>query len=233
MHKYKVATLLASIAAVSALGIGGAYALTVPTNSVGTPQLKNGAVTSSKVKDGSLLASDFKHGQLPAGPRGPAGPQGPVGPQGATGQQGPQGDRGPAGPQGPQGDRGPAGPPARSVVSSQINNGDLILTYSDGTVQDAGPARGPQGPQGPAGVASTSIATTLFATPGGQFATGIATCPPSAPHVLGGGYDADHSVQQFFNVMQDHPTDAGNGWVVEMRSGASGPFVTKVWAICA
>lgn len=65
---------------------GGAYALTIPSHSVGAKQLrknavinsriKNGAVTSSKVKDRSLLAKDFKARQLPAGPRGPQGPKG-------------------------------------------------------------------------------------------------------------------------------------------------------------
>src|SRR5687768_6963382 len=62
-----------------ALG-GGAYALTIPNNSVGSRQLKKNAVTtakikrsavtSAKVKNGSLLARDFKPGQLPAGPTG-------------------------------------------------------------------------------------------------------------------------------------------------------------------
>jgi hypothetical protein len=73
---------------------GGAYAaLNLPTDSVGTPQLRAAAVTgaklhanavsSSKVKNHSLLADDFKAGQLPAGPQGPkgdAGPRGPAGP---------------------------------------------------------------------------------------------------------------------------------------------------------
>jgi hypothetical protein len=48
----------------------------LPRGSVGTEQLKDGAVTAAKVKDGSLVARDFKQHQLP---RGPAGPQGPPG----------------------------------------------------------------------------------------------------------------------------------------------------------
>jgi hypothetical protein len=69
-----------SIAAVSQL---------VPRNSVGTPQLKNNAVTSAKVKNRSLLRADFKAGQIPAGPTGPAGAQGPAGPAGPAGAAGP------------------------------------------------------------------------------------------------------------------------------------------------
>jgi hypothetical protein len=87
----------ALVIATFALGLvlgGTSYATVaaIPRNSVGTPQLKNGAVTakklaanavvSSRVKNGSLLRVDFAPGQLPAGPVGPQGPQGPVGPPG-------------------------------------------------------------------------------------------------------------------------------------------------------
>lgn len=59
---------------------GGAYAATrLPKNSVGTKQLKNGAVTGAKVKVGSLSASSFKEGQLPLGTIGPIGPKGEPG----------------------------------------------------------------------------------------------------------------------------------------------------------
>jgi hypothetical protein len=78
-------------------GTGYATALSVPKNSVGTAQLKNGAVTtkklaanavtSSQVKNSSLLRSDFKPGQLPAGPTGPQGPPGPAGSPGISGLQ--------------------------------------------------------------------------------------------------------------------------------------------------
>jgi hypothetical protein len=73
---------------------GTAYAASLPRNSVGTPQLRNNAVTSAKVKDHSLLSKDFKAGQLVRGPRGiqglqgPAGAAGPMGPPGARGADG-------------------------------------------------------------------------------------------------------------------------------------------------
>jgi hypothetical protein len=89
------AMIVACVALVVALG-GVSYAASVlPSNSVGTAQLKKGAVsgkklrkgavTSPKVKDGSLLANDFEAGQLPAGPRGPQGPQGLQGARGLPG----------------------------------------------------------------------------------------------------------------------------------------------------
>jgi hypothetical protein len=68
-----------------------------PPNSVGTAQLRNGAVTFPKIKNSaitsakvanfSLLARDFRRGQLPRGPQGPAGPTGAQGPTGTSGLQ--------------------------------------------------------------------------------------------------------------------------------------------------
>lgn len=93
--------LVAYLALFLALGGTSAYAAgALPKASVGTKQLKKGAVNSAKVKDGSLLSTDFATGQLPAGPQGPAGAQGPAGPQGERGLQGPQGATGEQGPSG-------------------------------------------------------------------------------------------------------------------------------------
>ena len=82
----------------------GGSAWAISANSVGSKQIKRGAVKkadlaanaidSKKVADGSLLAGDFAAGQLPAGERGvqgPGGTQGPQGLQGAVGATGPQG----------------------------------------------------------------------------------------------------------------------------------------------
>jgi hypothetical protein len=71
------ATVIASIALLLALGGTSIAAVTaLPRNSVGTAQLKAGAVTSAKVRNGSLLRADFRPGQLQAGPPGPQGPSG-------------------------------------------------------------------------------------------------------------------------------------------------------------
>jgi hypothetical protein len=99
-------TVIACLALAVALGGTGYAAIALPAGSVGTAQLKNDAVVSSKVKDGSLRARDFAAGSLPAGERGAAGPQGPQGPAGSAGPQGPAGPAGATGPQGPQGPPG-------------------------------------------------------------------------------------------------------------------------------
>jgi hypothetical protein len=76
---------MSTLAVFIALG-GTSYA--VARNSIGTAQLKNNAVTSTKVRNGSLkkgdLAADARIGQ-----RGPRGPQGPPGGSGAAAAQEP------------------------------------------------------------------------------------------------------------------------------------------------
>jgi hypothetical protein len=83
------ALVISCVALTVALG-GTSYAtvLQVPKNSVGTPQLKNSAVTTAKVKNRTLLRADFAPGQLAAGPAGPVGPAGPAGPSGPAGVSG-------------------------------------------------------------------------------------------------------------------------------------------------
>ena len=115
------AAVIATIALVVAVG-GSTYAATqLPRNSVGTAQIRNGAVNSAKVKTHSLLASDFKPGQLAKVFPTAVGPTGPQGPPGADGAQGPAGAMGPVGDtgaQGPPGAQGPAGPSYGISVSA-------------------------------------------------------------------------------------------------------------------
>jgi hypothetical protein len=99
----------ACVALATSLGGVGYAASVLPRNSVGTVQVRNDAIVSSKIKNRTLLARDFKAGQLPAGPPGPKGDRGERGPKGETGPQGPAGTRGPAGPAGPPGLRGVVG----------------------------------------------------------------------------------------------------------------------------
>ncbi len=54
------ANVVATLALFLAMGGGALAALRIPPNSIGTPQLKRGAVTGIKVKVGSLTATDIK-----------------------------------------------------------------------------------------------------------------------------------------------------------------------------
>jgi hypothetical protein len=88
------ALVISCLALLAAVGGTGYAAIKLPPGSVGTKQLKNGAVVASKVKPRSLLARNFKPGQLPRGPRGAQGLAGAAGPQGPGGPQGPAGQKG-------------------------------------------------------------------------------------------------------------------------------------------
>jgi hypothetical protein len=82
------------------IAIGGTSyaAVKLPRNSVGTAQLRKGAVTSSK------LARSVQSKLKKAGKPGPAGPKGDTG---AKGDAGVAGDTGATGARGPQGEPGP------------------------------------------------------------------------------------------------------------------------------
>lgn len=115
------ANVMSTISVFLLLGGGAAFAATkLAKNSVGTGQLKNGAVTAAKVKNGSLLASNFAAGQLPAGPQGPKGEIGREGREGEPGQRGVQGERGESGQNGEPGplvETLPSGKTLRGFVS--------------------------------------------------------------------------------------------------------------------
>lgn len=65
VRKPSPAMVVACIALLVALSGASYAAVTLPRNSVGTPQLKKNAVVSVKVRNGSLKALDFAAGQLP------------------------------------------------------------------------------------------------------------------------------------------------------------------------
>lgn len=77
------AMLVASVALLLAMGGTGVAASGLSVASVGSAQLRTGAVTnakiaadavtSAKVKNGSLSRADFAAGQVPSGPAGPPG----------------------------------------------------------------------------------------------------------------------------------------------------------------
>lgn len=89
------ANVMSTIGVLLALGGTSYAAIKLPSNSVGSAQIKasavrtselaSNAVTSTDVKDRSLLARDFALGQLPTGATGANGATGLTGPQGPAG----------------------------------------------------------------------------------------------------------------------------------------------------
>jgi hypothetical protein len=209
-------TVLALVALAVALGGTGYAATLLPAGSVGTAQLKNGAVISSKVKDGSLRAADFAPGELPAGAQGPQGPAGSAGPQGSAG---------PAGPQGPKGDTGASG--------SQGPQGLKGDTGASGT-------QGPQGPQGPSGGISslTYVARDFGPFPAHTQYPGEAACGSNL-HVVGGGVlthgqYAEQAVSRSYPSNGDGSHNEGTtGWAAAVDNLSSSTQSFTVYAICA
>lgn len=109
----RYANVTSTLALVVALGGTGAYAANtigstdirsgaVRSSDIGTGQVRSAdlatsAVTSAKVRNGTLSRLDFKAGELPAGIAGPAGPAGPAGLTGPTGNPGVAGPAGVSG----------------------------------------------------------------------------------------------------------------------------------------
>jgi hypothetical protein len=85
----------------------------------------------------------------PAGSEGPPGPLGPVGPRGPQGETGATGPAGPAGPAGadstapgPPGPQGTPGETGRGIQSAYCgDDGNWLVTYTDGTTSDGGKCR--------------------------------------------------------------------------------------------
>lgn len=126
VHAPSPATVVATIALLVALGGSGIAATQLARNSVGTPQLRDDAVTGAKVKARSLDATDFRAGALPrgerglrgeTGARGAAGAAGAAGRDGADGADGDDGARGLPGATGAQGPAGPATLPLARIAS--------------------------------------------------------------------------------------------------------------------
>jgi collagen triple helix repeat protein len=190
------ATALSMMALAITAG-GSAYAaVIVPASSVGSAQLRRGAVTTEKlansavssgaVAPASLVGADLA-GDALDGPRGLPGAPGSAGPIGIPGPDGPKGPRGPLGPAGLQGDPGPPGTP--------------------NTVK--GPT-GPSGPTGFAGNARYEVNQEQQSIFGEQDV--IARCFDGEP-LDGGPINVGPKVK----IIGSHPLppDQGSGWLVD------------------
>jgi hypothetical protein len=134
-RKPSPAIVISAVALIIAM-TGTAYAaISIPKNSVGTAQLRNGAVTKQKIAKNTLRALQ--------GARGPAGAPGPAGATGQTGPSGPPGQTGPAGTPGTPGATGPEGPTSGTSagVVETIPSDGFSPFGSSGTVTLSAPGK--------------------------------------------------------------------------------------------
>ena len=117
------ALVIACLALLIALGGTGYAAVVLPRNSVGTIQLKAGAVTSIKVKDRTLGLADFAAAER-------AKLKGDPGVAGAKGDKGDKGDTGDKGAQGLQGLQGIAGLSGYTIVQKSASSTTGLLGVS-------------------------------------------------------------------------------------------------------
>lgn len=110
------------------VSLGGvSYAVTqLPRNSVGSAQIRSGAVTSSDVRDRSLKLADLSAAAR-AGLTGAPGRNGVNGAPGPRGERGDAGTPGAAGAKGDKGDKGETGPGA-AFVTARRDAGDTLVT---------------------------------------------------------------------------------------------------------
>jgi Collagen triple helix repeat (20 copies) len=122
---------IAYLALFVALGGVSYAAVTLPSGSVGTKQLKRGAVTLKKIAPKAKAALKGQTGDT--GPRGAAGATGATGATGAKGDTGAPGAKGETGSAGADGTNGAPGTPAaavltqaRAVTSPTTTSGDNV-----------------------------------------------------------------------------------------------------------
>ncbi len=203
-----VAALAASIA-----GTSYAAGLVVPRHSVGTVQLRPGAVKGSRLAHGAAVATTFRAASLGrvdlapgqiraghAGRAGAAGPRGVAGQVGAPGPAGPLGPRGPQGPAGQAGATGPVGPPGRTGAP-----GPHEVFYANGDEATV-PASGLE--------------------------TATASCPVGM-RVLSGVAQPIREPGFRPVVLDSQPTAGGTGWSITIQATTPVGFFFNTLAICA
>jgi hypothetical protein len=157
------ALVVACVALLVALTGSGYAAVVLPRNSVGTIQLRNGAVTSPKVKDGALGLVDFAPSQR-AQLQGAAGSQGPAGAKGDRGDKGDKGDKGEKGDKGSSGTPGTPGLSGYAIVESTQSTTAAFMGLSVSCPSGKRALGGGGGTSTPAAVVSVR---NSFPLPGG------------------------------------------------------------------
>jgi hypothetical protein len=222
-HRPSPAMVIACIALGVALGGTSVAAIqALPRNSVGTAQIKNGAVTKKKINKKTLRQLKGNRG-----PRGLTGAPGAAGAQGAQGIQGIQGIQGPAGPGARWAAVNPNGTIAVQsggitvahpstgvyIVNFGADVSRELITLTPGTVND-GSFRG---------TAVASSCALPASTPG------LTGCPATNPqnYVFVGELNSGDTAVGDHGFYVAAILPAGTGTTISSGGSKSGPFNAK------
>lgn len=172
--------------------------------------------------------------QGPAGAVGATGPKGDAGAAGKDGQdgaQGPKGDKGDTGATGAPGKDGSNGQDGRGIASTKVDdNGDLQITYTDGSTSDAGHVVGQNGADGTNGTDGTNGSNGSDGATGATGATGAQG--PAGPQGLPGtpGTDGSNGTN-ITNVVYTPAKEInghGNGGYLTFSMSSGQPFTVYI-----
>lgn len=125
------------------------------------------------------------------------------------------------------------------AVTDQMTSSEVLAALSTavkGQKGDAGPSgpQGGQGPQGPQGTPTVNIRTSSVQVSPGATGIGVSACA-SGEKVTGGGGSMEGesgSSTTAGSTLNSAPTDAGDGWSVQMTNRGTQSHPLVVTAIC-
>jgi Collagen triple helix repeat (20 copies) len=188
---------------------GGAYAATkLPKNSVGTGQIRAGAVTPPKLSAAAKSAL--------------TGAPGPQGAQGALGPRGPEGEAGPRGFEGQRGLEGEVGPPGEAGKEGAPGLGEAVTRY--------GPEAELEGRE--SGISFAPCGAGTEAVGGGWALTSAAANDTYLPVADRPAIEVTSPAKTVFEAPEEGKPATGWEAAINFVTGTT-PFGFRAYALCA
>src|ERR1700761_9104183 len=202
------ANVISTLCLFLVLGGGASAATRLPKNSVGTRQIRAGAVTPPKLSAAAKAALTGAPGPQGAqGALGPRGPEGEAGPRGFEGERGSQGLPGEAGTPGKDGAPGLGEAVTRYGPEVEIQSGDLDISFA------------------PCGAGTEAVG-------GGWALTSAAVNDTYLPVVDRPAVEVTSPSKTVFNAPEEGKPASGWEAAINFTTGTA-PFKFRAYALCA